>query len=41
MAAGVLVGAGGAAIVLAVEAGLGIKLLGGSFERFDLSEEVL
>jgi hypothetical protein len=41
MAAGVLVGAGGAAIVLAVEAGLGIKLLGGSFERFDLSEEIL
>jgi hypothetical protein len=39
--AGVLLGGIAAAAILAAEAGLGIKLLGGSFERFDLSEEVL
>jgi hypothetical protein len=39
--AGILMGAIAAAIVLAGEAALGIKLLGGAFERLDLSEENL
>lgn len=34
-------GAVAAAIILAVEAAIGIKLLGGAFERFDVSGEVL
>jgi hypothetical protein len=38
---GVLLGAGAAAIVLAFEAGLGIRLLGAVFERLDVSGEVL
>jgi ABC-2 type transport system permease protein len=39
--AGVLLGGVIAAALLLFEAGLGIKLLGGMFERFDLSGEVL
>ena len=39
--AGVLLGGPAAAALLLLEAGLGIKLLGGVFERFDLSDEVL
>jgi hypothetical protein len=38
---GVVLGAFAAAIILAVEAGIGIKLLGGAFERFDVSGELL
>jgi hypothetical protein len=38
---GVVLGALAAAIILALEAGLGIKLLGGAFERFDVSGELL
>ncbi len=38
---GVVLGAFAAAAVLAVEAGLGVKLLGGVFERFDVSGELL
>jgi hypothetical protein len=38
---GMLLGGIGAAGVLAFEAFLGIKVLGGVFDRFDLSEEVL
>jgi ABC-2 type transport system permease protein len=38
---GVLLGAVAAAIILALEAGIGIKLLGGAFERFDVSGELL
>jgi hypothetical protein len=38
---GLLLGGIGGAAVLAFEGFLGIKLLGGIFERFDLSEEVL
>jgi hypothetical protein len=38
---GVLFGALAAALLLAVEAGLGIKLLGRVFARFDLSGELL
>jgi hypothetical protein len=38
---GLVLGAFAAAIILAVEAGLGIKLLGGVFERFDVSGEML
>jgi hypothetical protein len=37
----VVLGAFAAAIILAVEAGIGIKLLGGAFERFDVSGELL
>ncbi|HEY3863518.1 MAG TPA: putative ABC exporter domain-containing protein [Verrucomicrobiae bacterium] len=37
---GLMSGAAGAAIVLAVEAALGVKWLGRSFERFDLSGEL-
>jgi hypothetical protein len=40
-AAGVLLGSMAAALLLLVEAGIGIKLLGGVFERFDLSSESL
>jgi hypothetical protein len=39
--AGLLMGALAAAAILAVEAGLGIKLLGGAFERLDVSGELL
>ena len=39
--AGLVLGAFAAAAILAVEAGLGIHLLGGVFERFDVSGEVL
>ncbi len=39
--AGVVLGSVAAALLLAVEAGLAIKLLGDVFERFDLSSEVL
>jgi ABC-2 type transport system permease protein len=39
--AGVVLAGIAAAFTLAVEAGLAIKLLGGVFERFDLSSEVL
>jgi hypothetical protein len=38
---GLMLGACAAAMILAVEAGIGIKLLGGVFERFDVSGEVL
>ena len=38
---GLVLGAFAAAAILAVEAGLGIRLLGGVFERFDVSGEVL
>jgi len=38
---GLVMGAFAAAMILAIEAGLGIKLLGGVFERFDVSGEVL
>jgi hypothetical protein len=38
---GLMMGAVAAAIILAVEAAVGIKLLGGAFERFDVSGEVL
>jgi len=38
---GVMLGALAAAIILAIEAGVGIKLLGGVFERFDVSGELL
>jgi hypothetical protein len=38
---GLVLGAFAAAAILAVEAGLGIKLLGGVFERLDVSGEVL
>jgi ABC-2 type transport system permease protein len=38
---GVVLGALAAAIILAAEVGIGIKLLGGAFERFDVSGEVL
>jgi hypothetical protein len=37
---GVMLGALAAAIILALEAGLGIKLLGRAFERFDVSGEL-
>jgi hypothetical protein len=36
-----MLGALAAAIILAIEAGVGIKLLGGVFERFDVSGELL
>jgi ABC-2 type transport system permease protein len=39
--AGVLLGSMAAAALLLLEAGLGIKMLGAVFERFDLSSEVL
>ena len=39
--ASVVLGSVAAALLLAVEAGLAIKLLGDVFERFDLSSEVL
>jgi len=38
---GVVLGAFAAAIILALEAALGIKFMGGLFERFDVSGEVL
>jgi hypothetical protein len=38
---GVVLGAMAAALLLAVEAALGIRLLGGVFARFDLSAELL
>jgi len=38
---GIVMGAFAAAAILAVEAGLGIRLLGGVFERLDVSGEVL
>jgi hypothetical protein len=38
---GLVLGAFAAAAILAVEAGFGIRLLGGVFERFDVSGEVL
>jgi hypothetical protein len=38
---GVVMGAFGAAIVLAIEAAIGVSVLGRVFERFDLSGEVL
>jgi hypothetical protein len=38
---GMVLGALAAAIILAIEAGLGIKLLGGVFERFDVSGELV
>jgi hypothetical protein len=41
MPVGVVCGGIAAAMILAIEAALAIKLLGGTFERFDLSEEVL
>ena len=38
---GLMLGACAAAMILAIEASIGIKLLGGVFERFDVSGEVL
>ncbi len=38
---GMVLGAFAAAMILALEAGLGIKLLGGAFERFDVSGELV
>jgi ABC-2 type transport system permease protein len=38
---GLVLGAFAAAMILAIEAGIGIKLLGGVFERFDVSGELL
>jgi ABC-2 type transport system permease protein len=38
---GMVLGALIAAMILAVEAGLGIKLLGGAFEKFDVSGELI
>jgi len=38
---GMLGGALAAAIILAIEAGIGVKLLGGAFERFDVSGELV
>jgi ABC-2 type transport system permease protein len=38
---GLMLGAVAAALIMAIEAGIGIKLLGGVFERFDVSGEVL
>jgi hypothetical protein len=37
---GLVMGAVAAALLLALEAALGIKMLGGVFERFDLSKEL-
>ena len=39
--AGALLGALAAAAILALEAGIGVKLLGSAFDRFDVSGEVL
>jgi hypothetical protein len=40
-AGGVVAGGLAAAAILAAEAGVAIKLLGGVFDRFDLSGEIL